>query len=63
MKSSPRLQSSTVVRFVQAILLVAVVVTLALILVDRYQERGALPRPGTERTAPTDRIESLEAFV
>jgi len=40
-----------------------VVVTLALILVDRYQERGALPTPGTERTAPTDHIKSLEAFV
>ena len=62
MKSLRCLHPSTVVRVVQAILLVAVVVTLALILVDRYQP-NALHAPGTERTAPTDRGGSVKAFV
>ncbi len=64
MKSCQCLQSSTVVRVAQSILLVAaVVVTLGLILVDRYLAPKAPPAPATERAAPIHRSHGMDTLV
>jgi hypothetical protein len=64
MKSCQCLQSPTVVRVAQSILLVATVaVTLGLILVDRCQPRKAPPAPGTERAAPIRLSHAMDTLV
>jgi hypothetical protein len=66
MKSSERLHSWSVVRFVQSILFVAVVLALAVVVSEMYQQRRgerAPAAPGTERTAPKGYTDLIEAFV